>query len=64
MLYFRYSKGNEVSTMTTFNFVIICLFVCSMVYRFVRAIDRNEIGKACISGAEILMFAYLAKVLM
>ena len=50
--------------MTTFNFVIICLFVCSMVYRFVRAIDRNEIGKACISGAEILMFAYLAKVLM
>ena len=50
--------------MTTFNFVIICLFVCSMVYRFVRAIDRNEIDKACISGAEILMFAYLAKVLM
>ena len=50
--------------MTTFNLVIVCLFVCSMAFRFVRAVDRNEIGKACISGAEILMFVHLAKVLM
>ena len=50
--------------MTTFNLVIIVLFICSMTARFIRAIDRNELGKAIISGAEILMFAYLAKVLM
>ena len=50
--------------MTTFNLVIIILFVASMTARFIRAIERGHNGKAIISGAEILMFAYLAKVLM
>ena len=64
MLYFRYSKGNEVSTMTTFTMIILVVFVSALVAQFIAFVDKDCPFLACLSGAEILMFAYLARVLM
>lgn len=50
--------------MSTFTIIVLILFVGMLAYQFVRAIEKECHGLACMFGLEILMFAYLAKVLM
>ena len=50
--------------MTTFNLIIIIMFVFCLVGQFVAAIERDCLGLSLLFGFEVLAFAYLAKVLM
>ena len=50
--------------MTTFTMIILVLFVSVLTTKFIVCIETDSIFLACLSGAEILMFAYLAKTLM
>ena len=50
--------------MTTFTMIILILFVGTLAFQFVSAIEKNCLGLALRFGFEILAFAYLAKILM
>ena len=50
--------------MTTFTMIILILFVGALAFQFVAAIERNCLGLAVLFAFEIVVFAYLAKVLM
>lgn len=50
--------------MTTFTMIILVVFMSALVAQFIAFVDKDCPFLACLSGAEILMFAYLAKVLM
>ena len=50
--------------MTTFTLIILVLFVAVLVFQFMIAIERDCLGLAGLFAFEILVFAYLAKVLM
>lgn len=50
--------------MTTFQLIILIAYVAILAWKFLRAIDRECFGLACLFGFEIVAFAYLAKVLM
>ena len=50
--------------MSAFTIVILVLFVAMLAYQFVAAIDRDCTGLSIMFAAEIIMFAYLAKILM
>ena len=50
--------------MTTFTLIILVLFVATLVFQFMIAIERDCLGLAGLFAFEILAFAYLAKVLM
>lgn len=50
--------------MTTFTMIILILFVGTLAFQFVSAIEKNCLGLALLFGFEILAFAYLAKILM
>lgn len=50
--------------MTTFQIIILVMFVMALSAQFVTAIERNCFGLAGLFAFEIVAFAYLAKVLM
>ena len=50
--------------MTTFTLIILVLFVASLAFQFMMAIERNCLGLAGLFAFEIIAFAYFAKVLM
>ena len=50
--------------MTTFTTILLILFVIALVFQFVAAIERKCFGLSAVFAFEILVFAYLAKVLM
>ena len=50
--------------MTTFTFIILVLFIAVLVFQFMIAIERDCLGLAGLFAFELLVFAYLAKVLM
>ena len=50
--------------MTTFQIIILVIFVMALSAQFVAAIERNCFGLAGLFAFEIVAFAYLAKVLM
>ena len=50
--------------MTTFTMIILVVFVSVLTAQFIAFLETDSPFLACLSGAEILMFAYLAKVLM
>ena len=64
MVYFSYSKGNEVSNMSIFTMVILITFVAIQIGNFLLSIEKDRMGSACMWGGCMVMFAYLAKVLM
>ena len=50
--------------MTTFQVIILVMFVMALSGQFAAAIERNCLGLAGLFAFEIVAFAYLAKVLM
>lgn len=50
--------------MTTFTLIILIVFVGMLTGQFIAAIERNCLSLAAMFGLEIMIFAYLAKVLM
>ena len=50
--------------MTTFQFIILIMFVGALSAQFVKAIEIDSLGLMLWFGFEIMAFAYLAKVLM
>ncbi len=50
--------------MTTFTMIILIIFISALVAQFMAFVDKDCPFLACLSGAEILMFVYLARVLM
>ena len=50
--------------MTTFNLIIIIIFVICLVSQFMMAIEKNCNWLSTMFAFEIIAFAYLAKVLM
>ena len=50
--------------MTTFNLIIIVIFVICLVAQFGMAIEKNCNWLSAMFAFEIIAFAYLAKVLM
>ena len=50
--------------MTTFQIIILVMFVMALSAQFVAAIERHCFGLAGLFAFEIVAFAYLAKVLM
>ena len=50
--------------MTTFTLIILILFVASLAFQFVAAIEKECFGLMFLFGFEILAFAYLAQQLM
>lgn len=50
--------------MTTFTMIILIAFIIIQVGNFMMSIEKDRIGMALMWGASILMFAYLARVLM
>lgn len=50
--------------MTTFTMIILIVFISIQVGNFMMSIEKDRLGLAFMWGASILMFAYLAKVLM
>ena len=64
MVYFRYSKGNEVSNMSAFTMIVLFAFIIIQVGNFMLSIEKERVGVALMWGASIVMFAYLAKALM
>ena len=50
--------------MTTFQIIILIMFVGALSAQFVKAIETDCLGLMLWFGFEIVAFAYLAKVLM
>ena len=50
--------------MTTFNLVILILFVAALAFQFVATIEKECYWLSIMFAFEIMAFAYLAKVLM
>lgn len=50
--------------MTTFQIVILMIFVIALCSQFVVAIERERFGLSIVFAFEIIAFVYLAKVLM
>ena len=50
--------------MTTFQIIILVMFVMALSAQFVAAIERECFGLSAVFAFEIMAFAYLAKVLM
>ena len=50
--------------MTTFQIIILVMFVMALSGQFVAAIERNCLGLAGLFAFEIVTFAYLVKVLI
>ena len=50
--------------MTTFTLIILILFVGTLAYQFLMAIEADCLCAAGLFAFEIIAFAYLAKVLM
>lgn len=50
--------------MTTFTLIILVLFVTALSFQFVAAIEKECYTLAILFAAEIIAFAYLAKILM
>ena len=50
--------------MTTFNLIIIIIFVVCLVGQFMMAIEKNCNWLSAMFAFEIIAFAYLAKALM
>lgn len=50
--------------MTTFQFIVIVMFVMALVGQFVKAIEVESNALMALFGFEILAFAYLAHTLM
>lgn len=50
--------------MTTFQIIILVIFVMALSAQFVAAIERECLGLAALFGFEILAFTYLAQQLM
>lgn len=50
--------------MTTFNLIVLIIFVFCLVGQFMAAIEKNCNGLAVMFGFEICAFAYLAQQLM
>jgi hypothetical protein len=50
--------------MTTFTLIILILFIGTLAFQFVSAIEKDCLGLAFLFGFEICAFAYLANVLM
>lgn len=50
--------------MTTFTMVVLIAFVIIQVGNFMLSIEKDRTGAALMWGACMVMFAYLAKVLM
>lgn len=50
--------------MSTFAMVVLIIFVGIMVINFVNNVERDKMRAAALWGAMLVMFVYLAKVLM
>lgn len=50
--------------MTTFQIIVLILFVGALAAQFVASIERDCMGLAFMFGFEICAFAYLANALM
>ena len=50
--------------MTTFQIVVLMIFVTTLSAQFVAAIEREHFGLSIVFAFEIIAFVYLAKVLM
>ena len=50
--------------MTTFQLIVLVMFVMALAAQFVIAIERNCLWLATMFGFEICAFAYLAQQLM
>lgn len=50
--------------MTTFQIIILVMFVMALAFQFVAAIEKDCLGLMFLFAFEIMAFAYLAKVLM
>ena len=50
--------------MTTFTMIILTMFIASLAFQFMVAIERNCLGLAGLFAFEIMAFVYLARVLM
>ena len=50
--------------MTTFQIIILVIFVMALSAQFVAAIERDCLGLAGLFAFEIMAFAYLANALM
>lgn len=49
---------------SVFTMVILIVFVIIQTGNFLLSIEKDRIGSACMWGGCVIMFAYLAKVLM
>lgn len=50
--------------MTTFTIIILIIFVCVQVGKFMVALETESYHMATLFGAEIIAFVYLVRVLM
>lgn len=50
--------------MTTFQIVVLVMFVIALSAQFVAAIERECFGLSIMFAFEIMAFVYLAKILM
>ena len=50
--------------MSIFTMVILITFVAIQIGNFLLSIEKDRMGSACMWGGCMVMFAYLAKVLM
>lgn len=50
--------------MTTLTMIILIIFVCVQVGKFMVALETESYRMAILFGAEILAFVYLAKMFM
>lgn len=50
--------------MTTFTMIILIIFVCVQVGKFMVALETESYRLATLFGAEIIAFVYLAKMFM
>lgn len=50
--------------MTTFQIVVLVMFVITLSAQFVAAIERECFGPSIMFAFEIMAFVYLAKILM
>ncbi len=50
--------------MTTFTMIILIIFVCIQVAKFMVALETESYRAAILFGAEIIAFVYLAKMFM
>lgn len=50
--------------MSIFTMIILITFITIQIGNFLLSIENDRMGSACMWGGCIVMFAYLAKVLM